>query len=300
MNAWELGGLSVSQLGKRVWNSMDDDDVFGHSAELAYYFFLALFPLLFFLISIFGIVAHGNQSLQNNLMQYLGRVAPSAGSQLIGKTVQETTHSSGGLKLILGLIGALWSASAGMAAIESTLNRVYDVKDRPYWKSKPLAIGLTVAVAIIVAISMGLVLFGNMIANALTHSIGMSGVINMLWKVVQWPVAIAVICVAFALIYYVAPNVDQRKWHWITPGAVVGVLLWIIASIGFSIYLQFFNSYSATYGSLGAVVILLLWFYITGLAILIGGEINAEVENAAAEHGRADAKHKGEQKAPAA
>ncbi len=300
VNVWQLGGLSKTQLVKRVWSSMSDDDLFGHSAELSYYFFLALFPLLFFLISIFGILAHGNPSLQNSLMQYLGHVAPSAGSQLIGKTVHETAQSSGGWKLILGIIGALWSASAGMGAIESTLNRVYDVNDRPFYKSKPLAVGLTVAVAIIVAISMGLVLFGNMIADSLTHSIGMSGFINLMWKVVQWPVAVAIICVAFALIYYLAPNVDHGKWHWITPGAVIGVLLWIIASLGFRFYLQFFNSYSATYGSLGAVVILLLWFYITGLAILIGGEINAEIENAAAEHGRADANRKGEQKAPAA
>ncbi len=299
-SAWELGGLSKTELARRTWSDMDRHKTFSRAAELAFYFFLALFPLLFAVLSIFGMLAGQNSQLQSDLMNYMARVVPSSGQGLIAKTVQETVKSSGGWKLILGIIGALWSASSGMNAISSTLDDVYEVGERPWYKSRPIAVALTIGVAILVAISMGLVLVGSNIANMLSRSIGMGGVINMGWKIVQWPVALAILALAFAVIYYFAPNVKNQKWYWITPGSVIGVLLWIIASIGFRFYLQYFNSYSSTYGSLGAVIVLLMWFYITGLAILIGAEVNSQIEHAAAERGRADAKLKGEQEAPAA
>jgi membrane protein len=297
---WKLGGLSVGELGRRAYASFNDDDVLGYSAELAYYFFLALFPLLFFVLSLVGLAAHGNPSVRNQLMTYLGQLVPSAGSQLIGTTVEQTAKSSTGLKLILGLLAALYSASAGMSAIESALNRVYDVKDRVWYKSKPLDVILTIGVALLTGGALLLVLFGNHLADTVSRAAGLGGIVNYAWKIVQYPAALFFMIFTYALIYYFAPNVKDQKWHWITPGSVIGVLLWVIASVAFRVYLHYFNSYAQTYGALGAVVILLLWFYITGMAILIGAEINAEIENAAAEHGRADAKLKGEQKAPAA
>jgi len=297
---WKLGGLSLPELLRRTWASINDDDVFGYSAELAYYFFLALFPLLFMVLSLVGLAAHGNPAVRNQLMSYLGQLVPSASSQLIGTTVEQTTKSSTGLKLILGLVGALWSASAGMSGIESALNRVYDVKDRPWYKSKPLDLALTIAVAALTGGALLLVLFGTHLADIVSRAAGFGGIVNLAWKIVQYPAAIFFMIFTYALIYYLAPNVKDQKWHWITPGSVLGVFLWIVASAAFRVYLHFFNSYAQTYGALGAVAILMLWFYITGMAILVGAEINAEIENAAAEHGRADAKLKGEQKAPAA
>jgi membrane protein len=148
-------------------------------------------------------------------------------------------------------------------------------------------------------VALGIVLFGGWAAQfASTHGLGEVAVTA--WKVLHAPVALLFVVVGFATLYYWGPDVEQKRWYWITPGSMVGVLLWVIASAGFRIYLHFFNTYSATYGSLGAVIILLLWFYITSLALLVGAEINASIEHAAAEHGRADAKLKGEREAPAA
>jgi membrane protein len=297
---WKLGGLSLRELLRRTWASIDDDNVVGYAAQLAYYFFLAMFPLLFFVLSLVGLAAHGNPNVRNQLLTYLGQLVPAAGSQLIATTVEQTTRSSTGLKLILGLLAALWSASAGMSGIESDLNRVYDVKERPWYKSKPLDVVLTIVVAALTGGALLLVLFGNHLADTISRAAGWGGIVNLAWKMLQYPAALFFMIFTYALIYFFAPNVKEQKWHWITPGSVLGVFLWIVASVALRVYLHYFNSYAQTYGALGAVVILMLWFYITGLAILVGAEINAEIENAAAEHGRADAKLKGERKAPAA
>jgi membrane protein len=188
-----------------------------------------------------------------------------------------------------------------MSSLITVLNFVHHVKEqRPWWKVRlVLAPLLSVGVVGLMLAALALVLFGGIVANwAGAHGLGDSVVLA--WKVLQWPIALAFVILAFALLYYSAPDVKERKWYWITPGSLVGVLLWVAASVLFRVYLHYFNSYSATYGSLGAAIILMLWFYITAIALLIGAEINAEIESAAAEHGRADAKLKGEKQAPAA
>jgi membrane protein len=177
----------------------------------------------------------------------------------------------------------------------TVLNFAYHVKERrPFWKARlvhaPL---LTIAMAVMFLSALAIILFGNAAASwAGAHGLGSAAVIS--WKVLQWPVALFFVVVAFAVLYYFAPDVEDQKWYWITPGSVIGVLLWVGASALFRAYLHFFNSYSATYGSLGAVIVLMLWFYITGLAILIGGEVNVEIENAAAKRGAPLAKEKGQ------
>jgi membrane protein len=302
-SAWELGGLSWLQLGKRLWTSMDSehDDTFGRAAELAYYFFLAVFPGLLFLLTMLGLVAGSHPEFRTTLLQYAARVIPPEAWTLMQKTITETAQAAGGLKLVIGLLGALWSASAGISSVMTVMTFAYNRKDRrPFWKSRlVIAPLLTIALAVLMISALGIVLFGGAAANwAGAHGLGNVAVVA--WKVLQWPVALLFVVLAFAVLYYVAPDVDQQKWYWITPGSVIGVGLWVLASVAFRIYLNFFNSYSATYGSLGAVIILMLWFYITALALLIGAECNAEIEHAAAEHGRADAKLKGEKEAPAA
>jgi len=302
-SAWELGGLSWMQLGKRLWTSMDSehDDTFGRAAELAFYFFLAVFPGLLFLMTILGLAAGSHPEFRTTLLQYAGRAIPPEAWGLVQKTISETSAGAGGLKLVIGLLGALWSASAGISSVMTVMTFAYNRKDRrSFWKSRLIiAPLLTITLALLMISALGIVLFGGVAATwAGSHGLGNVAVIA--WKVLQWPVALFFVVVAFALLYYVAPDVDQQKWYWITPGSLIGVGLWVIASIGFRVYLTYFNSYSATYGSLGAVIILMLWFYITALALLIGAECNAEIEHAAAEHGRADAKLKGEKQAPAA
>ncbi len=292
---WGLGGLTWKELGKRLWAEITDDDVFGRSAQLAYYFLLALFPLLLFLTSLLGYFAGENSELRTDLFRYLATVLPGEASDLISTTIKDVTEGSGGGKLSFGILAALWAASNGMGAIIESLNIAYDVKEsRPWWKSRLMAIVLTIALAVLIISALILVLYGHKIAEFVAGSFGFGDFFTTSWKILQWPLVLAFVLLAFGLIYYLAPNVHDQKWQWVTPGAVVGVVLWLLVSFGFRTYLHFFNSYSATYGSLGAVIILMLWFYLTGAAILIGGELNAEIEHEMAKAGAPDAKEKGE------
>lgn len=292
---WHLGGLSLKELAKRVWNEASNDDVWGCAAQLSYYFLLALFPLLLVLMAILGIFADRGTQLRENLIGYLGQVMPASAGELVQKTVDELSGSAGGGKISLGLLATLWAASNGMGAISETLNSAYNVKEsRPWWKSRLVAIGLTIALAVLIVTALALLLYGYEIADAVTSWAGLSGVFRITWKIAQWPIVLFFILLAFNLIYYFAPDLKEQEWKWVTPGAAIGVGLWLLVSFAFKTYLKYFNSYSATYGSLGALIIMMLWFYFTGMAILFGGEVNSEIENAAAKAGMADAKEKGE------
>jgi membrane protein len=302
-SVWELGGLSWFQLIKRLWTAMDSehDDSFGRAAELAYYFFLAVFPGLLFLLTVLGFVAGSHPQVRQTLFDYAARALPSDAWNVVQKTITETAQAAKGWKLIVGLLGALWSASSGTSSLMTVLNFAYHVKEKRSWWRTRLGIAplLTIALALLLLSALAIVLFGNA-AAVWAGALGFGQVAVIGWRVLQWPVALFFVVLAFATLYYYGPDVDDQKWYWITPGSVLGVILWVAASALFRAYLHFFNSYSATYGSLGAVIVLMLWFYITALALLVGAEANAEIENAAAQHGRADAKLKGEKEAPAA
>lgn len=290
-----LGGLTWKELARRVWGEVQDDDVFGRAAQLSYYFLLALFPLLLFLVSIIGWFAGQDSEMRTSLFRYLGAVLPGEASQLISKTVTDVTEGSGGGKLSFGILATFWAASNGMGAIVESLNAAYEVKEsRPWWKTRLVAVGLTFALALLIIGALVLVLYGHQIADSVASGLGLGAAFALAWKVVQWPVVLAFVLLGFAVIYYFAPDLRDQDWKWVSPGSIVGVALWLLVSFGFRVYLEFFNSYNATYGSLGAVIILMLWFYFTGIAILIGGEINSEIENAMAEQGEPDAKEKGE------
>jgi membrane protein len=290
---WKLGGLTPWQLSKRVYYEIEEDEVLTRSAALAFYFVAALVPMLFFVVAMLGFFAQSHD-LESNLFNYAGRFMPPDAFTLLQKTLKEISTSATGWKLALGLVLALWSGSGGLSSVMDALNRCYHVKDaRPYWKQKLISIVLTIGVAALTVVALIIVLYGGDIAQFVGNHTGLSSVTVMAWRVVQWPVAVFFVVLAFALMYYWGPDTEQQ-WTWITPGSLVGVLLWIGASVAFRIYLHFFNSYSKTYGSLGAVIILLYWLFITGLAILIGGEINSEIENAAAKRGHPEAKQEGE------
>ena len=295
---WKLGGLGWRELAKRVWTESQNDNVFGRAAELSYYFLLALFPFLIFLTSIIGIVLGSGTGTRHTFFQYLARIMPPSAFQLIDNTMYEVSESSGGGKLSFGILAALWAASNGLGAITESLNSAYDLEEtRPWWKQRLTSIGLTIALSILIIGALILVVAGGHIADWLAAHYGFGPVFPIAWKIVQWPVVLACMTFAFALIYYLAPDFREQAWQWLTPGSVVGVVLWLLVSLAFRIYLHYFNSYSATYGSLGAVIILMLWLYLTGAAVLIGGEVNSEIENAAAKQGDPEAKEKGE-KAP--
>jgi membrane protein len=298
VSLWGLGGLSWRELGGRVWNEIQEDNVFGRAAELSYYFLLALFPFLIFLTSVIGLVLGSGTGTRHALFEYLARIMPPSAYQLISNTMLEVSSASGGGKLSFGILAALWAASNGLGAITESLNTAYDLKEsRPWWKQRLTAIGLTMALSVLIIGALVLVIAGGHIAEWLAAAYGFGPVFPLTWKIIQWPVVLACMILAFALIYYFAPDFREQSWQWLTPGAAIGVALWLLVSIAFRVYLHFFDSYSATYGSLGAVIILMLWLYFTGAAVLVGGEINSEIENAAAKQGEPEAKEKGE-KAP--
>ena len=294
-SVWELGGLTWRELGRRVWQEIYLSDLFTRAAALSYYFLLALFPLLLFLTAVLGLFAEAGTELRQNLLGYLGQIAPRTAAALIAATVDEISQNAGSGKLSLGLLAALWFASQGMRAITDTLNAAYGVREsRAYWLVSLRSLGLTVGLAVLIISALALVLYGGEIGESLAGRFGFGEVFVSAWAVLQWPIVLAFVLLAFALIYYYAPDLRHQKWYWITPGSLTGVVLWLFVSFVFRFYLRYFDRYSVTYGSLGAVIILLLWFYMTGAAILIGGKVNAEIEHAAAEHGAAEAKLPGE------
>ena len=292
---WALRNITWTDLAKRVWKEANDDRMFGRAAELSYYFLLALFPLLIFLTSVIGLILGSGTGMRHQLFDYLARIMPPSAYQLLSTTMYEVSNSSGGGKLSFGLLAALWAASNGMGAITESLNIAYDVEEsRPWWKTRLVAISLTIALSVLIIAALVLVVFGGHIGEGIANAYGLGSAFAITWKLVQWPVVFAAMVLAFALIYYFAPDLRRQAWQWLTPGAAIGVVLWLLVSLAFRIYLHFFDSYSATYGSLGAVIILMLWLYFTGAAVLIGGEINSEIENAAAEQGAPEAKERGE------
>jgi len=277
---WKLGNLSWGELAKRVWHETQEDEVFGRAAELSYYFLLALFPFLIFLTSTIGIVFGSGTGTRHALFSYLGRVMPPSAFALIDSTMWEISSASGGGKISFGILAALWAASNGLSAITTSLNTAYDVTEtRPWWKQRLTAIVLTVALSVLIISALLLVVAGGHIAEWLAAAYGLGPTFPLVWKIIQWPFVLGSIMLAFALIYYFGPDLRRQAWKWLTPGAAIGVALWLLVSIAFRVYLHFFDSYSNTYGSLGAVIILMLWLYFTGAAVLIGGEINSEIEN---------------------
>jgi membrane protein len=290
-----LGGLTPKELAARVWRAMTYDDIFNRAAVLGFYFMLALFPLLLCLTALLGLFAQTGTELRDSLFTFLARVAPRSAYALISETVNEVAAGGGGGKLTFGLLAAVWAASNGMLAIVDTLNSAYHVREaRPWWKARLVAAALTLALVVLVVSALALVLYGGQIAESLSDAFRLGGAFTAAWGVLQWPLVLAFVFLAFGLIYYFAPNLHEQKFRWVLPGMVVGVALWLAASLGFRLYLRYFNTYNAVYGSLGAVIILMLWFYLTGAAILVGGEVNSEIEKAAAAAGEEDAKLPGE------
>ncbi len=285
-SSWGLGGIGWKELAGRVWSEMSEDDVWGRAAQLSYYFLLAVFPLLIFLTTLLGYFAEAGTELRADLLRVLGTVVPAEATDLIFKSINEAEQNAGGGKLSFGILATLWAASNGMGAITESLNIAYEVREtRPWWKARLTAVVLTIGLALLILTSLALTLFGGHLAEWIAAHWMFGSVFVTTWKILQWPIILAFVLFAFALIYYFAPNVKNRRWQWITPGTVAGVLLWLLVSFAFRLYLHYFNSYSATYGALGAVIILLLWFYLTGAAILIGGEVNSEIGFAEAGHG---------------
>ena len=271
----------------RTWKSILTDRLFGRAAELGFYFLFALFPTLFCASSILGLAARSADQFYDKLLNYLALVIPTSALGTVLETFNETTAAATPGKLTFGLIAAIWSASVGISAIQDALNAVYKVQDtRSYLTARIYAIGLTIILTVVVTLILIAMLGGDLVAavaNRCTYNDFLTTTAAFSARLIGWTISAAFLALSFAVIYYWAPDVKARCWHWFTPGGTIGILGWLIASISLRIYLHFFNSYSVTYGSLGAVIILLTWFYLTGLMLLLGAEINSEIEAAAAE-----------------
>ncbi len=295
---WRLGGLSWRNLGQRVWAEIYAGTLLTHAAALGFYFLFALFPLLLFLTTLLGFFAETGTELWVNLLGFLSRVVPASAFTLVSATIDEIAANAKGWRLWFGILSAIWFASLGIAALSDSLNAMYGVREsRSWWRVRASAVALTVVIVILIVSALVLMFYGGVIGAGIADYFHLGEIFATIWTLLQVPVALVFALLAFALIYYFAPDLYDQKWYWITPGSVAGVLLWILVSLLLRVYLGQFNNYSLTYGSLGAVIILMLWFYLTGKAILLGGKINAEIENAAAQAGVPEAKQRGEKSA---
>jgi membrane protein len=272
--------IGWKDLARRTASEVIADNCLGLAAQLAYYFFLALFPALLFLVALISFIPVEN--LLDTITTTLARVAPSDVLTLIRDQVLKIAQDQDGGLLTLGMLGTIWSTSSGMTAIIDTFNQAYDIQEsRPWWKVRLTAIGLTVALAVFIVGSTLLVVAGPQLADKVAGWFNLGAAFALTWKIVQWPLVIALTSLGIALIYYYAPDAEQ-DWIWITPGSILATLLWLLISLGFRLYVTNFGSYTETYGAIGGIIVVLLWFYLSGLAILTGAELNAEIEHASA------------------
>ncbi len=267
--------LSFTAL-KRAVQEFQRDDALGLAAQLAYYLILALFPFILFLVAVLD--TFSNPEFARKVLVYLQQVMPTQVFEIIDGYVNGflSNESSAPGLLSVGILGTIWAASGAFSAIINALNKAYDVEEtRPYWKVKGIAILMTIGLSGIILTGVLLLVAGPPIGEAIAAYFGLDNVFEVTWNIARWPAALLFLVLTVALIYYFAPDAEQ-PFRWITPGGFIGVFLWILASLAFRFYLSTgFNSYSATYGSIGAVIILLLYLYISSLAILFGAELNS-------------------------
>lgn len=270
--------LGWGELFKRTGKEALADDVFNLAAQQAYYFFFALFPALLALISIASFFPISN--LTDEVVRLLSRVAPQDVVQIVTEQMKKISGDKAGGLLTLAFLFTLWSSSTAVVSMVTTLNAAYDVTEsRPWWKVRLIAIGLTLGLAIFVLISITLVVAGPGIAQKIADTAGLGDAFVWTWSIAQWPVIFMLVATAIALVYYFAPDAEQQ-WVWITPGSIIATLLWVIVSLGFKTYVATLGTYTETYGLVGAVMVLLLWFYLSGIALLMGAELNSEIEHA--------------------
>ena len=277
---WQLGGLTLGQLGRALVDRIVANNVFGRAAELAFYFLFALFPLIFLMMTLFGLFAAHRVELQSDFLFYFADFLPPTAFQLVRRVTTEIVAHATHRKLIFGVVSALWCVSSVISSMISALNAAHHVRDgRSWFKVRTIAFGLSLLTSTLLLAALFMALVGNHFAGWLGAGLRLHPMVVLIWKALQWPAAIFFVTVSCSLIYHCGPDLKKRRrWRWFTPGAAVGVLVWIAAAQGFRMYVHFFNNYSFSYGSLGAVVILLVWLYVSGLACLIGAEINAGIE----------------------
>jgi membrane protein len=287
---WSLGGLSIRELARRTGRAILFEDTLGRAAELSYYFLLSLFPFLICMSSIAGLVFQNNRELYLRALGYLEGVMPYTAYAIVRGAVNDLTSGAGGGKLSFAVIFTLWTASLGMDAVIKGLNVAYDVREfRPWWRRRLVAMIITAVLLALLILALLMILAGGWIGEWLARLMPGAPVAEA-WTGLQLLLIVCFALLGLSLTYIFAPNVKEQRFLAIIPGAVVAFTCWVAASAGFRVYLRYFDSYAATYGSLGAVIVLLLWLYLSGAALMVGGEVNAQIRHAAAQAGSPEAR----------
>ena len=274
---WRLSGREWIDALKRSFKSFLDDDALGLSAQVAFSSLLAFFPAMVFLVGLLDLVG-AYEALQD----FLRPVAPGDVIETIDTLQQETSRGSSVVAFLVGAAGAVWAASGAMNAVIKSVNRAYDrVETRPFWKTRLLAIVLVALTGLVLAGLLLLIVFGGPLGSAIADQAGLGGAFELLWGIARWPIAFVAILLFFALVYYLAPNLDLRSWSWLTPGSLVGAVAWLALSGLFALYTSFSDSYSKTYGALASGIVLLLWLNYSAFALLFGAELNSELDRQA-------------------
>jgi membrane protein len=281
----DLGGRGWWGALKRTVKEFREDNLTDWAAALTYYSVLAIFPALIVLVSILGLVG---ESATQPLIDNLGTVAPGPAKEIVTNAIRNLQGDQGaaGVLFIVGLIGALWSASGYVAAFMRASNTIYDMPEgRPVWKTMPVRVGLTLILLFLLAITTLAVVLTGGLAHRVGNLIGLGSTAVDAWNIAKWPVLLIVVSFMFALLYWAAPNVKQPGFRWVSPGGILAIVGWLIASAAFAFYVGSFGSYNKTYGALGGVIVFLVWLWISNIVILLGAEFNAELERGRAIEG---------------
>ena len=262
---------------KRSGKQFLADDCMGLAQQVAYSSLLAFFPAVVALVGLLDLV-----NAYSALQSFLDPVAPKAVTQLIASFQKDSGGSGSVVALVVGLAGAVWAASGAMSSVVKAVNVAYDrIETRPFWKVRIISIVLVAAAGIVTAGMLLLIVLGGTLGDAIARRAHAGGAFAWTWNLARWPIAFLIVLLLYALIYYLAPNIEQRSWTWVSPGSVVGALLWIALSGLFALYTSFSNSYTKTYGTLAGGIVLLLWLNYTAWAILFGAELNSELDRQA-------------------
>ena len=290
ISPWRLGGLPAAVIARRVYVQLRQHDVFDRAASLSYYFLFALFPTLLFLTALLGLLPI--PKLMDRLLDYVTRMLPGDAASLLTRTLAEVVKGARGSLVSIGVLAALWGAASGMVSIRTALNVAYGAQDRhPWWRQRVDAMALTIWFSLFTLLALVLLVFGERVGDAVAGALGVGAVFTRAWNIARWPLILLLALLGITLVYHFAPAVRHR-WRWVTPGSVFALIGWLVASYGLRLYVGYLGSYNATYGSIGGVILLMLWLYLSSLTLLVGAEIDAVVRvtqvsaGAAGESGR--------------
>ena len=275
-----MNNTGWARTARAIAHRIADDQIPGRAAQMSFYFFLSIFPMLLILTAALGLVLDAQWLVRDAVLDRLASVAPSS---MVGVFTRVMDHlvDRPGAPLTWGLLVVAWAASSGMVATIRGLNVAYDVEEeRPWWRRRLVGLALTLVLLVFTTTAMLLLAYGVPIAEMIAQQMGLGPAFVLAWHIGQWPVIFGFVLLAFDLLYYFAPHRPRARWQWVRPGTLIAIALWLAASLGLKFYVANFANYNVAYGSLGAVIVLLLWFYLTGIAILAGAEINAQLERA--------------------